>query len=124
MDFWVAVEQYYPDGLGNMVTATIRKDWDIWASQFHPQLPDHHIIYKSMDIQWEVLDGSCLVVRGCCRAICVMDEPNTPFNAWEGIFLSRFKGRSVYTDSMDMRKKCKSDFAFEEELLSLNAAAS
>ncbi|KFZ14108.1 hypothetical protein V502_06237 [Pseudogymnoascus sp. VKM F-4520 (FW-2644)] len=121
MDFWVAVEQYYPDDLGDTITATIRKDWDIWASQFHPQLLDRHIIYKSMDIQGEVLEGSCLVVRGCCRAIYVMDEPNTPFNAWEGIFPSRFKGRSVYMDSMDMRKKCKSVFAFEEELLSLNA---
>lgn len=50
MDFWVAVEQYYPDDLGDTITATTRKDWDIWASQFHPQLLDHHIIYKSMDI--------------------------------------------------------------------------
>jgi hypothetical protein len=74
-----------------------------------------------MDIRGKVKKGSYLVVRGCCRAIYVMDDPNTPFNEWEGIFPHRFKGKSVYMDNMDMRKECKSVFAFEEELLSLDA---
>jgi hypothetical protein len=102
MDFWVAYEQYHPEDLDDTKVATIRKGWDLWASQFHPQLLDHHTIYKSMDIRGKVLKGSCVVVRGCCHAIYVMDDPNTPFNEWEGIFPHRFKGKSVYMDNMVM----------------------
>jgi hypothetical protein len=124
MDFWVSYEHYCPKDLDDTTVANIMKEWNLWASQFQPQLLDHHIIYKSMDIPGEVLEGSYLVVSGYCRAIYVMDDPDTPFDEWEGIFPNRFKGKSVYMDNMDMREGCKSVFAFEEELLTLDATVS
>ncbi|TVY88380.1 hypothetical protein LAWI1_G007704 [Lachnellula willkommii] len=122
IDLWKAYEHYYPEDLDDMKVEAIKKDWDFWASQFHPRLLGHHILYKSGDIPGEVLQGSFLVVSGCCRAIYIMDDPNETFNEWAAFSPLGLRENVVFMDKKATRKKCKSVFAFEEDLSSLDPA--
>lgn len=121
---WASVEGQTLEFAGAYIdptTPAIAKDWDLWASRYHPKLLKHHIIHKSADPKGEVLPGSYIVVSGRCRDIFIIDDPNsTSFDEWEFVRDEDPEpGKKVH---MDVRNDCESISYFEEDLADIDTA--